>query len=188
MFHRLFVVIAPRAAVTMTLAGASADFGSSFHDLRGHLPVVQGVEYRLRDVKEVKGVVWHHTATKSNDPQARITSIAKYHTAVRGWPAIAYHYAIDEDGVVYQMNDVTRRSNHAEGYNKSTISVALIGNYQEGAMSAKMESSAIRLNEWLRGQYKLEFAWLHKDTKATACPGKYAEEILWPHLYGKLPK
>lgn len=176
------MVLAPRAAVTMTGTGAAIGYGSSWHDLRGSLPT--NGTYGSRPESDVEGVVWHHSASRGQS----IRNLAQYHTMVRGWPGIAYHFAIGWDGVIYQMNDVTTLSYHAQGYNSKTIGVVLVGNYEEREITDEMAESIVMLNEYLKDRYSLKFAWTHCETKATICPGKYAREMLDDLLYGDGPK
>lgn len=180
---RLTMVIAPRAVVTMVGGGVVAGFGSQIIDLRGQLPTSIEKHYGHRPVENIKGVVWHHSATRGQS----IHTIAEYHIEVRGWPGIAYHYAIGWDGVVYALNSPETISYQSEGYNSKTIGVVLIGNYEERDLTPEMEASIIKLNDYLHGEFNLQFAWLHRDTKSTLCPGRYATEFLRPYLYGALP-
>ena len=180
---RLFGTIALRGAVTMGAAGAAAGYGSNFHDLRYELPHRSDIEYVRRPVEQVKGVVFHHSATNGQS----IKSIAQFHTEVKKWPAIAYHFGVGYDGVVYQLNDITRTSYHAQGHNRNTIGVVFIGNLETREMTPEMENSFIMLNEYLKDEYDLEFAWMHGETKNTKCPGKYAKAFIRPYLYGPRP-
>jgi hypothetical protein len=105
------------------------------------------------------------------------------HVQVKHWPGIAYHYAIGWDGRVYLLNDPTTRSYHTQGWNSRTISVVLVGNYQEHTPSAAMMRSAEHLSEYLRERYHLRYALLHRDTKPTLCPGVKATALLRHLLY-----
>lgn len=180
---RFAMVTGPRAAVVMCGVGGVAGFGSQIVDLTGQLPEHATKEYATRKASTVEGVVWHHSASSSQS----IKSIADYHVQANKWPAIAYHYAIGSDGRVYKLHATTTVSYHAAGYNKRTIGVVLLGNYHTTEVPPAMEASALALQEFLKDEYKLVYAWMHKETKATACPGKYAEEFLKPTLYGKRP-
>lgn len=172
-----------RPAIVLTTVGTAGTFGTQFRDLRGELPA--GVHtYTTRPVEAVKGVVWHHSATTAKT----IRSIAQFHTEVRGWPGIAYHYAIGYDGMVYLLNDPTTISYHAQGYNRYTIGVVLIGNFEEREMTQEMKDAAAKLQDHLHSELDLKFSWLHGDTKATQCPGKHAREYLGPLQYGKRPR
>src|SRR5690554_519357 len=51
--------------------------------------------YKNRDVSKHLNITIHHTASSVN---SSLESIAKFHVEKRGWPAIAYHIAINQDG------------------------------------------------------------------------------------------
>jgi hypothetical protein len=176
--------LALRGAVTMTAAGSAVGYSSNIIDLRDQLPRRPDVEYRHRVENEVDGIVWHHSATRAQT----IRSIADYHTRVKGWPEIGYHYAVGHDGRIYQLLDVKKWSNHAQGYNRRTIGVVLIGNYHEREMPEAMKSSVLYLQEYLCDTYNIDYVWLHRDTKPTACPGNYASEFLKNIQFGPRPQ
>lgn len=180
---RLAMVTGPRALVVMGGVGGAAGFGSQVIDLTGQLPVDMKRSYLLRPVERIEGMVWHHSATNGQT----IKSIADYHVQVRKWPAIAYHYAIGYDGRAYKLNDVDRITYHAEGRNSKTIGVVLIGNYQERELTEAMKATAVKMEEYLSAEYHLKYVWLHRETKATACPGRYATDFLDPLLFGPRP-
>lgn len=143
-------------------------------DLRGKLPT--NGEYPPRDMGKVTAIVVHHSATKGQT----IRSIAEFHTTTKGWPAIAYHYAIGYDGKVYLLNDPERRTNHAQGVNSRTIGVCLIGNYQEQPVPPEVIRSFIHLRAFINTTYGQKAVLWHRETKATDCPGRYAIEALDP--------
>jgi hypothetical protein len=172
-----------RPAIVLTGVGSVGNFGSTFHDLRGELPVSEDTYYISRSKEYIEGMVWHHSATTGQT----IRSIAEFHVEVKKWPGIAYHAAIGHDGKIYLLNDFGTVSFHAQGYNRKTIGVVLIGNYHERRMTKEMKDAALLLQDYLREEYDLKYAWMHKETKSTHCPGKYADEFLRPILYGPRP-
>ena len=172
-----------RPAVVLTTTGAVGGFGSTFHDLRGELPVSEDVHYVTRPLDMVEGVVWHHSATKGQT----IHSIAEFHIEVKKWPGIAYHFAVGHDGTIFILNDATTISFHAQGHNRSTIGVVLIGNYHERDLSEAMKEAVAKLQEHLKDEYDLEYSWMHRETKSTACPGRHAAAFLAPMMYGRRP-
>lgn len=180
---RWALTLGMRAGVTMTATGTAIDYGSSYIDLRGKLPAREDAQYRTRDASIIEGMVWHHSATAGQT----IRSIAEYHTQAKGWPEIAYHYAIGYDGRIYRLLDVTKWSNHAAGQNKRTIGVVLIGNYQEREPSEEMLSAAARLQDDLIEAHDLQYIWLHRDVKATDCPGRFVVPVLRQMQFGPLP-
>jgi len=165
-----------RPAVVMAGVGSAGTYGSQVHDLRGKLPVHQQKVYPTRELEEVTGVVFHHTATRG----ATLRSVADFHINGRGWPAIAYHIAIGYDGKVYLLNDFTTASYHSAGYNRRNIGIVLVGNYQEREMTPEMKDAVLKVLEWVKSEVDVQHILLHSDTKATACPGKYAITYLRP--------
>jgi len=168
----------------MTATGLAVGHESAFIDLRGKLPVRQDIQYKMRTEAEIDGIIWHHTASRAQT----IRSIAEYHTKVRGWPEIAYHFAVGHDGKVYQLLDVQKWSHHAAGHNRNNIGIVLIGNYEDNEPSPQMLASAKIIQRNLVQQYNIKHVWLHKDTKATLCPGKHATKTLRKWQFGELPK
>jgi hypothetical protein len=141
-------------------------------DLRGQLPTAG--QYPLRDMNNVDAVVVHHSASRGQS----IRNLAEYHIAVRGWSGIGYHFAVGWNGVVYMMNDVERRTNHAQGHNSHTIGVVMVGSYDTISPSDATIESTLRLIQHLGNMYGADSVVFHRDLKATACPGQGAVDAL----------
>lgn len=182
LIRRFAIRAVVRPALVLTTAGSMSSFGASFKDLRNELP--SSGEYRKRKIEDVRGVVWHHSAT---DIRSTPKSLADYHVNFRNWPRIGYHYAIDYNGIIYIMNDPTRISYQASGFNSSTIGVVLIGNYNKDEITPLMKESILKMQEYLKNEYKLEFSWYHGETKSTACPGRNAIKLIKTIQYGRRP-
>ncbi len=180
---RALLVMAPRTAVVMTGAGAATDYTSRYIDLSGDLPVAEARHYPRRDLSEINGLVIHHSATKGRT----IRSMAEYHIEVKGWPGLAYHYAIGWDGVVYHCQDDRNASYHTQGHNRHNVGVVLVGDYEAKEPSEAMIRSLGMLIEDLRGKYRMDHAWMHRETKATLCPGSRAVPHVQPLLFGPRP-
>ena len=192
--RRLVMVLMPRAALTMTAAGAGVGYQSSVHqmqtenisafapvpsievlDISGDLAKHTSKTYPRRDIERVTGRVWHHSATSGQS----LSGIAQYHVVKRGWPGIAYHVAIGWDGKMYLLNNFTVASYHTAGHNARNIGIVLVGNYQNNRPSEAMRRSIERLRKHLDEQgIKIEY--IHMDLVNTACPGRYAIEMLRP--------
>jgi hypothetical protein len=193
---RLFVVIGPRAAVTMTTAGAGVGYQSQFIDLSEPaievpmsevtLDVLDEVEmadlsselpqkgaYPTRDVSTITTRYWHHTASGDD---ATWQAIASGHIK-RGWAGIGYHIGIDKNGRIAILNPLHRRTNHTAGRNSKGVGVVLLGNYDTHYLTGEMEAAIERTRDYLdeRGITQEQF---HRDVKATACPGRYAVQVL----------
>lgn len=170
-----------RPAVALSTAGAVADGPIEFHDLRNELPISADRPYKHRPEEWIEGCFWHHSASKGQT----IRNLASYHVEVRQWGGLAYTYAIGWDGTIFLCNDPTTLSFHTSGYNSRAISVVLVGDYHEKEMSEAMKVSVIRLAAHLKDKYNLRYVALHKDVKATACPGSHAEPWLRLVCFGK---
>ncbi len=168
--YRIAAKAVIRGAVCM---GCVVSFdGIPFIDLRGKLPITG--EYPIRSMERVDAIVIHHSATRGQT----IRSIAEFHTATRGWPSIAYHFAVGWDGKVYQLNDVERRTNHAQGFNSRSIGVCLIGDYEAHPVPPETVHSLIHLIEVLNSEYGPLRIVLHSETKQTKCPGYWGREAV----------
>ena len=173
-----------RPAIVLTGVGTVGDYGTTFKDLRGELAMSEYYEYTSRSEDYIEGAIWHHSVTTAQT----IHSIAEFHVEVKKWPGVAYHYAIGWDGQVYLLNDPTVVSFHAQGHNRKTIGIVLIGNYHEREMTEETKEAVVQLQDWLKEKYDLKYSWYHGETKRTACPGKYAIPFLKPLLYGPRPQ
>lgn len=173
-----------RPALVLTTVGSVTSYGSQIHDLRRELPVSETKHYGDRPIEAVRGVVFHHSATRG----MTIRSIADMHIEQRGWPGIAYHIAIGYDGKIYLLHDLTTVSYHTRGNNYRNIGVVLIGNYHQREMTPEMEASILKVMTWLGEQVNLQYVWLHRDVVQTACPGQYAVPYLRSIQFGPLPR
>ena len=173
LLRRLTGKVAIRAAVAMSPAAVAGDI--HIIDMRGQLPTRPGVTYGVRLEQQITGVVWHHTAGNKEQP---LRDIADYHVRVRRWPGIGYHYAIDSEGKVFQMQAVTTVSYHAYMANTPNIGVVLVGNYESDRPTPQMKAACKALDRYLRSRYPVRHVYLHSETKATLCPGKNAAAML----------
>jgi len=155
----------------------------------------QGRTYRWPQTfsKEVKLLVVHHTALKvTGDPRPgpeRIRALYKYHADSRGWGDVGYNYLIDEEGKIYEGREGGRAvvSGHAYCNNVGTIGIALLGNFELEAPTAKQTTALQTLLLRLADEYSLDLARStqfhgktftspivrHKDLLSTSCPGYY---------------
>lgn len=191
---RLFVVLAPRAALTMTITGGGVGYQSSVLDLTSGIvvgaevptppPVLEVMDvsgdlpkngaYPRREMAVVSGRVWHHTASADG---ATWNTIAKGHVNGRGWHGIGYHIGIDRDGRIALLNPLDRVTNHTAGHNTHYVGCVLLGNYDVQPLTPRMETGIEMVRRHLDG-IGIRRELLHRDTKATACPGRYAVQYL----------
>ncbi|XP_012143502.2 peptidoglycan recognition protein S3 isoform X1 [Megachile rotundata] len=94
-------------------------------------------------------VIIHHTVTPECSTKAqctsRVESIRSYHMDVLGWHDIGYSFVIGGDGNIYEGTGWNREGAHTYGYNKKSVGIAFIGNYQDKQASQKMLNAAHQL-------------------------------------------
>ena len=68
-------------------------------------------------------------------------------------------------------------TNHTAGHNTHYVGCVLLGNYDVAPVGDGMEAGIEMVRRHLDGM-GITREMLHRDTKATACPGRYAVEYL----------
>lgn len=145
-------------------------------DLQGKLPY-KGV-YPLRDPSIITTHYWHHSAT---DTLASFEVLSRAHIA-RGWPAIGYTGAIRKDGDMYRFymfHPLDRVTNHTAKHNSKGVATVLVGNFDIYPMPDAMLPVIGQVRDYYRSKGIILEA-LHRDVKATACPGRFAVKTLRP--------
>ncbi|WP_417200096.1 N-acetylmuramoyl-L-alanine amidase [Bizionia sp.] len=136
--------------------------------------------YQLRDVSAAINITIHHTAGPEN---ASLESIAKFHVEKRGWPEIAYHIAINQDGAIHFLNEIEERTYHDSGQNTNSIGIVLVGNFETTEPSAAMLYSVKLVTESLCKVLNITSIRGHRDTSPTLCPGVNAYNQLETIFY-----
>jgi|GEM_PF-572379 len=152
---------------------------------------------------EVHGGFVHHTVNANDytaaEVPAIIRSIYAYHVKSRGWSDIGYNFLIDRFGRIWEgrYGGVDRPvvGAHTENYNDYGFGVSAIGNFETGKPTAALLQAEAAVFAWKLSLHGISAAATnvtigprtfsssimgHRDTKSTACPGKY--------LYRKIPQ
>lgn len=132
-------------------------------------------KYRTRSIENVPLTLYlHHTATSK---KASIEAINNIHLN-NDWPRVSYHFAVDDDGDIYYLNDLDKLTWHTKGKNTKGISVVLIGNFETDDVSKSMEKSTRELVNIICEKLDLNIVAIkgHRDVRATLCPGEDAME------------
>ncbi len=174
-----------------------------------------GAEERLRRgahlyTSAVRAVFVHHTVTgndyECSEVPAIIRSIYRYHVRSQGWRDIGYNFLIDKCGRIYEGRGggVSRSvmGAHTLGFNKATMGVAVIGDFEDSAPSGAALRSLERLAAWklslsgvsprgsttlisggnsrYRPGARVRFRTIsgHRDGYPTRCPGEQLYERL----------
>ena len=134
-------------------------------------------------------VVIQHTVTSECSDRAQcvagVENIYSFHVNDLGWNDIGYSFLIGGDGSVYEGCGWNREGAHTYGYNKKSIGIAFIGNYQAKPARDKMLEAAHKLilcgksQGILRGNVRVIGA---RQVGSTASPGLrlYEQIQSWP--------
>ena len=150
-----------------------------FFDVRDKLPRHPRRRYARRPLSAITHLVLHHSGTRSGSPE----SFARYHTWVRGWPGIGYHYVVAKDGTVYKTNALSAPSYHARGMNLSGVGIALVGDFNRDEPTPEQVEAARELIGLLKDYFTSAKVIFHRDVPGshTTCPGaKMPEDLKSP--------
>lgn len=159
----------------------------------------RGQTYRwaLQYSPQVKLLAVHHSALlvqgDPRPPVERIRALYKYHAANRGWGDIGYHYAIDEDGRIYEGRQGGKYvvGGHAYCHNIGSVGVVLLGNFEIEQPSQKQIQSLQHLLSDLSKEYDIDLrksvqfhgktlaspVVRHRDLSPTLCPGHHMSDV-----------
>ena len=135
-------------------------------DITNDLPKGPGA-YERRDLSDIRYLVVHHTAV----PPVPIVRIAEYHTKERKWPGIGYHFVVQPDGSVFETNHLTTVSYHARQYNRSSVGIALNGNFMKDPPPFPQIEGTARLVRCLQSRLGNVKVVGHRQLTPTDCPG-----------------
>ena len=133
----------------------------------------------------------HHSATltESNSSVPKhLQSYQRFHQK-QGWFDIAYHFAIDLEGNVYQGRSTDCAGDTFTSYTPDGhLLIMLDGNFEQQKPTTKSWNSLVQMVSWGLQEYHIDSTQIsmHKDLAATACPGKYLAEQIASDLIGSL--
>ncbi|XP_065360656.1 peptidoglycan-recognition protein SB1-like [Calliphora vicina] len=136
-------------------------------------------------------VIIHHSdnpngCSTESACQRLIKNIQTDHKGRRNFSDIGYNFIIAGDGNVYEGRGWGLQGSHAPNYNRNSIGIVFLGNFENSKPSNQMLQNAKDLiaqavsGGYLKDSYTLLG---HRQTKATSCPGTqlYNEIKTWPH-------
>jgi len=168
-------------------AGWGADESLRFKD---------GEEIWEPEYAPIQKVILHHTVTQNRppDPAAAIRSIYYYHAVTLGWGDIGYNFLVDWEGRVYEgrYGGGGVVGGHALQYNRGSIGIAVLGNFQDTPVPQAALDAIVRLIRERAGNVD-PGGWSffvdrdnvpniagHRDVLSTECPGSA--------FYARLPE
>lgn len=165
------VTVSPTATIAPVVQPAAVQV----QDVIASLPKnTQVPAYPQRPLTAIRRLIIHHTATPAN---VSVDRIAQYQVTNRNLPAIAYHYCISEQGVIYHTQPLEAVTSHSGTYNGESVGVCLIGNFTAAPPPQPQLDSTAALLAHLVAQFGLSPADIYgySDLVRTASPG-----ATWP--------
>ncbi len=124
---------------------------------------------------EWSGIVVHHSATE----QGTVESFRRYHTQVKGWEDVAYHYVIYKDGSIHKGRGLDKQGMHGDKRNYTHLGICLVGTNE---FTEKQKSSLEKLCEDLIQTFNIFSVERHHEE----CPSEaIGVEKLEKQLIGK---
>ncbi len=164
------------------------------------------------DAEEIELAVVHHSVNSNGYSQASVPAMLRaiqaYHMDANGWSDIAYNFAVDRFGGIWEgrAGGVDRAiiGGHAYGFNTASTGVVVLGDYTSASPSSASVTSVASLLAWKLAQHqtpttgtvtyrssvathfgpagtpvRLRRIVGHRDVRQTGCPGNA--------LYSRLP-
>jgi len=128
-------------------------------------------------MRQVDLIVIHHTATRSGT--VTWEQIREYHTKVKGWKDIGYHYGVVKNrktGLyeVVEGRSVEEIGAHAKGFNENSIGIAFEGNFEKEFLERSAFEVGLALVESLMKRFRVSPKRVlgHRELPyPTLCPG-----------------
>ncbi|MDQ3821806.1 MAG: peptidoglycan recognition protein [Actinomycetota bacterium] len=160
---------------------------------------------------ELRFALVHHTAGSNSYTRSQSAAIVRaiqlYHVRGNGWNDVGYNFLVDKYGQVFEGRaggvDKNVVGAHAEGFNTSSVGVAVLGNYSGAGVSAAAQKAVAGVIAWRLDLAHVDplstLSWPsggnarfprgapvflravsgHRDTGFTSCPGSV--------LYRRIP-
>lgn len=129
--------------------------------------------FPTRPIESITTLYWHHTASDTLTPWSVIAAVA----VKRGLGGMPYHFGIPRSGRIEITQPMELRTNHTAGRNSKGVSAVFLGNYDNYPPNEAQKEAAEKVRRLMR-YYGIEEEYLHREIKATACPGKYMASYL----------
>ncbi len=127
-------------------------------------------------------VMLHHSLT-TDGPTVSWGAIRYYHTVIKGWRDVGYHYGIElissghhqyYEILQGRMPDQVGAHCYQGGMNRKSIGVCLVGNFDEDPVPQGQMDRTIELVSWLLGEFHIPVENIlgHRDFASyKSCPG-----------------
>lgn len=161
----------PPATEAPADAGAAARIAAICRDAWGANPVGPGLEAHT-----IERLTVHHTAAlldSNRKAPARLRGHQAFHQS-RGWPDLAYHYAVDANGNVYEGRPTDYRGDTGTDYDPTGhFLVVAEGNFDSQDIPAAQVAGVAAVLAWAATRFGVSSETIrgHRDWASTSCPG-----------------
>ena len=90
-------------------------------------------------MRTINNIVIHCTATSE---QATVSSICRYWNEQLGWRNPGYHFLIEANGTIHNLQPIEKASNGAKGHNADSIHISYIGGIDDKGNAIDNRTSA----------------------------------------------
>ena len=142
-------------------------------DVVDQLPKHAINRYLARSLDKITHLTIHHSAAPGN---VAIETIARYHVDHNNWPGIGYHFCVEPDGTIYQVNKLETICYHAGVVNDYTVGICIEGDFRKGVIPTPLQiQNAAHLAAWLATKLRIPVDNImgHREypQNPTECPG-----------------
>ena len=133
-------------------------------------------------MRAIDYIVIHCTATSAT---TKVGNILKYWKNRLGWKNPGYHFIIEADGFIHQLQPIDKPSNGVSGYNANSIHISYVGGIDQKGNAhdtrTPMQKNAMEgLIKALHGVYGKAKIQGHRDfpNVAKSCPSFEVKDYL----------
>jgi len=122
-------------------------------------------------------IIIHHSLT-ADGKTVSMDAIRYYHTKVKHWDAIGYHYLIELVKLHYEIftgRMMTERGAHCRGQNGDSLGICFVGNFDKEPPPEAQWKLGLRFVKSLMTVFNIpvEQVYGHRHFARKSCPGLY---------------
>jgi len=120
-------------------------------------------------MRDIKYIVCHCTATDQN---AKADAILNYWRTKLGWRNPGYHFLIEANGKIHNLQPLDKPSNGVRGYNSTSIHISYIGGKDKDDRTEAQKNSIDAVVRTMSAMFPKAIIQGHRDfpNVAKSCP------------------
>jgi len=131
-------------------------------------------------MRDIKYIVCHCTATDQN---AKVDAILNYWRTKLGWRNPGYHFLIEANGKIHNLQPLDKPSNGVRGYNSTSIHISYIGGKHKDDRTEAQKNSIDAVVRTMSAMFPKAIIQGHRDfpNVAKSCP-RFDAKIEFNHF------